>query len=165
MSSEIMGLQMDPNHLSCFIHNFSPGCIGYWKYPLIRSNPLPGYVFLEAVRNLLWDKDSLPSLSTFGGSESELSILDVIGCQFQDFADPHFTPSHQFKNQPVPGFDGSENDFIHHFLFENAPTDGSGWAIQLFQHRGITWASEIGVEVLGDEVEEGSELGIPGALG
>ena len=30
---------------------------------------------------------------------------------------------------------------------------------------GIAWASEIGIEVLGDEVEKGSELGVPGAFG
>ena len=53
MSSEIMRFQVDSNHLSCFIHNFSPSRIGYWKYPLIRSNPFPGDVFPEAVGHLL----------------------------------------------------------------------------------------------------------------
>jgi hypothetical protein len=42
MSPEIMGFQMDPNHLSCFVHNLSPCRIGYWKYPLVRSNPVTG---------------------------------------------------------------------------------------------------------------------------
>ena len=98
MSSEIMGFQMDPNHLSRIIHNFSPGCIGYWKYPLIKPNPFRGYVFLETVRNLLRDEDNFPFLATLGGSEGELSILDISGCQFQYFADPHPTPGHQFKN-------------------------------------------------------------------
>jgi hypothetical protein len=98
MSSEIMGFQMDPNHLSRFIHNFSPGCIGYWKYPLIRPNSFPGYVFLEAVRNLMRDKDDLPFLAALGGSESELSIFNITRCQFQDFTDPHPTSGHQFKN-------------------------------------------------------------------
>ncbi len=93
-----MRFQMNPDHLSCFIHNVSPGRIGYREYPLIRPNPLPGYVFLEPVRNLLGDKDNLPFLPTFGGCERELSILDVIGGQFQYLADPHSTPSHQLKN-------------------------------------------------------------------
>jgi hypothetical protein len=158
MSSEIMGFQMDPNHLSRFIHNFSPGCIGYWKYPLIRPNPFPGYVFLQTTCNLLRDEDNFPFLATLGGSKSELSVLDVIGCQFQYLADPHSTAGHQLKHEPISGFDGAEDDFIHHFLFKNGPMDRSRWAIQLLQHGGIAWASEIGIEVLGDEVEKGSEL-------
>jgi len=165
MSPQIMGPQMDPNHLSCFIYNFSPHRIGYWKDPLIRPNPFPGYVFLETICNLLWDEDNLQFLSAFGGFESKLSIFDVIGCQFQDLADPHPTPSHQFKNQPIPGFDGVENDFIHYFLFEDSPPDGCRWAVQLLQHRGVTGASEVRIEILGNEVEEGSELGVSGAFG
>ena len=120
---------MDPNHLSCFIHNFSSGRIGYRKYPLIRSNSFPGYVFLEAVRNLLRDEDNFPFLAALGASERELSILDVSGCQFQDFADPHSTSGHQFKNESIPGFYGAKNDFIHYFLFQNGPADGSGGTI------------------------------------
>src|SRR3990170_3704023 len=131
MSSEIMRFQMDPNYLSCFIHNFSPGCIGYWEYPLIRPNPFPGYVFLEAVRNLLRDEDNFPFLAALWGSESELSVLDVIWYQFQDLADPHSTPGHQLKNEPVPGFDGTKDYFIYYFLFENGPADGPGGTIQL----------------------------------
>jgi len=165
VSPEIMGFQMDPNHLSRFIHNFSPGCIGYWKYPLIRPNPFPGYVFLEAVRNLLRDEDNFPFLAALGGSESELSIFNISRCQFQDLADPHPTPGHQLKNQPIPGFGGAKDDFIYDFLFQDLPTDGSRGSIQLFQHRGIAWASEIGIKILGDEVEKGSELGVPGAFG
>src|SRR5271157_1116551 len=77
MSSEVMRFQMDPHHLSCFIHNLSPGRIGYWKYPFIGSNPFLGDVFLEAVRNLLRDEDNFPFLAALGGSERELSVLNV----------------------------------------------------------------------------------------
>ena len=34
-----------------------------------------------------------------------------------------------------------------------------------FSIGGVTGASEVGIEVLGDEVKEGSELGVPGAFG
>jgi hypothetical protein len=98
VESEVMRFQINPQHLSCFIHNFSPGRIGYRKYPLIRPNPFPGNVFLEAIRNLLRDEDNFPFLATLGGSESELSVLDITGCQFQDLVDPHPTSGHQFKN-------------------------------------------------------------------
>jgi len=73
-------VQMDTNYLSCFIHNFSPGSIGYREYSLIRSNPFSGDVFLEAVRNLLRDEDDFPFLAALGSSESELSVLNVKGC-------------------------------------------------------------------------------------
>ena len=129
MSPAIVRTQVNSYHLSCFIHNFSPNRIGYREYPLIRPNPFSGYVFLETVGNLLWDEDNLPFLSTFGGSESEFSILDITGGQFQDFADPHPTSGHQFKNESVPGFDGPKDDFIHHFFFENGPADGSRGSI------------------------------------
>jgi hypothetical protein len=82
MSPQIMGPQMNPYQFPSIIHHFSSGCIGYREYPLIGPNSFPGYVFLEAVRNLLRDKDNFPFFSTLGGLERKLSILDVIGCQF-----------------------------------------------------------------------------------
>ncbi len=164
MSSEIMRFQMGPNHLSCFIHNLSPGRIGYWKYPLIRLDPFSGYVLLEAVCNLLRNEDDLPFLATFGSPEGEPSVLDIVWSQFQDFADPHSAPGHQLKDQPVPGSSGSEDDLIYHFLFQNGPSDGSRWPIQLFQQEGVAWTSKIEIQVLGDKVEERSQLGVPGSL-
>lgn len=58
-------------------------------------------------------------------------------------------------HQPVSGFDRSKDDFIHDFLFENSPTDESRGSIELLQHRGIAWASEIAIEILSNEIEEG----------
>jgi len=156
---------VDANHVACFIHNFSPGRIGYREYSLVRPNPFLGYVFLEAVRNLLRDEDNFLFLSTFGGSERELSILDVNGFQFQNFTDPHPTSGHQLKNQPIPGFDRAKDDLIHHLLFQNSTAVESRGSIILLQHRGITGASEIGIKILGDKVEKGCELGVPGAFG
>ena len=121
---------------------------------MIRPNPFPGNVFLEAVRNLLRNKNNFQFLAALGGSESELSILDITGSQFQDLADPHSTPSHQLKKEPIPGFDGAKNDFIHHLFLQNGPTDGSRWSIQFFQHGGIAWAAEIGIEVLVNELKK-----------
>ena len=57
-------------------------------------------------------------------------------------------------DEPIPGFGGTKDDFIHYFLFENGPTDGSGWAIQLLQYRGFTWTLEILIEMWGDEKKE-----------
>ncbi len=65
----------------------------------------------------------------------------------------------------IPWFDSTENDFIHYLFFQNGPTDWTRRSIELFEHGGIAWAAEIGVEILGNEVEEGSELGVPGAFG
>ena len=83
----------------------------------------------------------------------------------QDLADPHSAPGHQFKDQPVSRFDRTKDDFVYHFLFENGPAGKSRGSIQLFQHWGITRASEIVIEVLSDEVEERDQLGVPSPFG
>jgi hypothetical protein len=165
MSPQIMGPQMNSYHLACFIHNFSPGRIGNRKDPLIGSNPFTGYVFLETVGNFLWNKDHLPFLPALGASEGQFPIFDIPGGQFQDLANPHPTPGHQLKNQPIPGFGGAKDDFIHDFLFQDLPTDGTRGSIKFSKHRGIAWVSEVRVKVLGDKIEEGSELGVPGVFG
>ena len=83
----------------------------------------------------------------------------------EDFTDPHRTPSHQLKHQSVSGFDRAKDDLIHDFLFEDGPSDESRRTIELFQHRSIAWTPEIGIEILSDEIEERSELGVPGPFG
>ena len=77
MPPEIMGSQMNANHLSCLVHNPSPGGVGYWKDPLIGSNPFGSYVFPEAISNLLGDKDNVSFLSTLGASEGKFAVFDV----------------------------------------------------------------------------------------
>jgi hypothetical protein len=72
----------------------------------------------------------------------------------EDFTDPHSTPSHQLKKQSVSGFEGTKDNLVYHFLFKNIPTDESRGSIEFFEHRCVTGTSEIGIEVLGDEVEE-----------
>ena len=59
----------------------------------------------------------------------------------------------------------SKDDLIHDFLFENSPTGESRRSVELFQHRGVTRASEIMIEVLSDEIEERGQLGVPGPFG
>jgi hypothetical protein len=73
---------MDPNHVSCFIHNLSPCRIGNWEYPLVWPDLFPGYVFLEAVRNLLRDKDDFPFLSAFGSLSVSFRSSMPLGVNF-----------------------------------------------------------------------------------
>ena len=73
---------MDPNHLSCFVHNFSPGRVGYRKYPLARSNPFPGYIFFEAVRNLLRDEDNFSFLGALGARRVNFLSSISLGINF-----------------------------------------------------------------------------------
>ena len=68
---------MDPNHLSCLVHNPSTGRIGYWEDPLIGSNPFGSYVFPETVGHFLRDKDNLSFLSALRASESQFPVIDV----------------------------------------------------------------------------------------
>ena len=156
---------MNSNQFSCLIHNSPRCCVGYWKNPPIRSNPFAGYVLLQAVRYFLRNKDNLPFLPTLWASKSEFAVFAIVGSQLQYLTDSHSAPGHQLKDQPVSGFSGSEDDFIHGILFQNSPTDGSRWPIQFLQPGGFAWASKIRILVLGDEVEEGCQLGVPGTLG
>ena len=54
---------------------------------------------------------------------------------------------------------------MHHFLFQDGPADGARRSVKLLEHWSVTGASKIRIQVLGDEVEEGSQLGIPGTFG
>jgi len=145
---------MDPYHLPCFIHN-SPACgVGYWKDALICLNPFGSNVFSETVSYFLRNEHDLPLFSTLGSLEGPLPIFDVSRGQLEDLANSHPSPGHQLKNQSVSGFDSAEYHFIYDLLFENGPPGKSGGPIEFFQHGCVAWASEIGIEVLGDEVEE-----------
>jgi hypothetical protein len=156
---------MDSNNLSGLIYHPSSGRIGYWKDPLICPNPFDSDVFSETVGHLLGNENYLTLFTTFGASEGEFPVFDIGRGQLQNLTDPHSTPSHQFKNQSVPGFDGAKDSLIHYFFFQNVPAGESWGSIELFQHRGVTGASEIRIEVFDDEVEEGGQLGVPGLFG
>ncbi len=96
--------------------------------------------------------------------EGEFPVFDIGGGQLQNLTDSHPTPGHQLKNQTIPGFDGTKDVLIHNFFFQNVPAGESGSSIELLQHRSVTGASEIRIEVFDDEVEEGGQLGVPGLL-
>jgi hypothetical protein len=144
---------MDPNNLSGLVYNPSPGGIGYWKNPLIGLNPFGSNVFPEKVSHLLGDKDNLTLFTNLWASEGEFSIFDITRGQLQNLTAPHPTTGHQFKNQSDPGFDGTKDGLIHDFLFQNVLPSESWGSIELLQHRSITGASEIGIEIFDDEVE------------
>jgi len=132
------------------------------KKPLIRLNPFAGYVFSETISHLLGNEDNLPLFTTLWAWEGEFPVFDISRGQLQNLTDPHPTPSHQLKNQAVSGFYGAKDGLIHYFLFQNAPAGESWGSIEFLQHRGVTGASETGIEVFDDEVEEGGQLGVPG---
>jgi hypothetical protein len=105
------------------------------------------------VGHLLRDKHHLPFFSALRGSKGKLAVLDISRGQLENLADSHSTSGHQFEDQPVPGFDGTKDGLIHNFLFQNVPPSESWGPIELLQHRSVTGASEIGIEVFDDEVE------------
>ncbi len=76
---------------------------------------------------------------------------------WRKFIEPKGRPSTRMRT--VPTYQEGDTQF------QNGPADGTGGSIQLLQHRGIAWASEIGIKILGDEVEKGSKLGVPDAFG
>ncbi len=165
VSPQIVRSQMDPNNPSSLVYNPSAGCIGYWKNSFVRLNPFAGDVFSKAIGNLLGDENNLTLFATLWASEGKFPVFDISRGQLQNLTNSHPTSGHQFKNQPVPGFDGTKDGLIHYFLFQNIPAGESWGSIELFQHRSTARASEIGIEVLSDEIEERGQLGIPSPFG
>jgi hypothetical protein len=56
--------------------------------------------------------------------QRQLSVLEVVGCRFENLPDPHSSPCHQFQDQPVADLAGPKNDFIDSFLFDDVPVGG-----------------------------------------
>ena len=129
MPPQIMGPQMNPNHVPRLVYNSSARSVGYWEDPLIRPNSFAGYVLPETVSHLLGDKDDLPFLTAFRAPEDELPVFDITRDQLQDLTDPHPTPGHQFKNYPVSGFDRAKDDLIYYFLVDDWPADESSGSV------------------------------------
>ena len=156
---------MDPYHFPGLVHDSPARGVGYWKDPLICLNPFGSNVFSETISHLLGDENNLTLFTTLWASEGEFPVFDIGGGQLQNLTDPHPTPGHEFKNQSVSWFDGAKDGLIHYFLFQDVPAGESWGSIEFLQHRGVTGASETGIEVFDDEVEEGGQLGVPGLFG
>jgi len=145
---------MDPDHFSGLVHNPLSCSVGNREYPLICSDSFSTYVFSESIGHLLGNENNLPVLATFWTFEGQYPVFNVSRGQLEDLTDPHPAPGHEFKKQPVPGFDGAKDNFIHHLFSQDGPAGEARGSIEFFEHGGGVWAFEIGIKGLGDKVEE-----------
>ncbi len=77
---------------------------------------------------------------------------------------PEFTPGHQFKHQPIPRFGGSEKDLVHRLFFKDFPFRDDSFAILFTDHWRIAGIMQTMVQVVADEIEKGTNVGVANAL-
>jgi len=107
----------------------------------------------------------LPFFAAFRVSEGQLPVVDVHRPQLQDLADSHAATGHQFQHEAVPQFLGCEDDFVDHILSDDLPGNHGPRPEHLPEHRAVTGAPKIVVDIGSDEVEEGGEVGVFDAFG
>jgi len=78
---------------------------------------------------------------------------------------PHTAPGHQFQHEPIPGLGGPENDLVHGLPFDDIPFRGHALPVELADHGRITWIYKAVVQIVADEIEEGTNVGITDAFG
>jgi hypothetical protein len=94
-----------------------------WKDPLIFTDVFSPYVFLESIGNLLRDKYNFLLLATFRISQKQLPVVYIIWGELQDFADPHASPCHQFKDQSVSCLCGPKNNLVDGLFLDDIPVN------------------------------------------
>ncbi|MGD9249603.1 MAG: hypothetical protein PVG19_00170 [Desulfobacterales bacterium] len=97
--------------------------------------------------------------------QDQFTILKVLQPEFQHLTDPHASPGHQFKHESIPGFGGSKNDFIHGFFFNDFPFGNDPFTILFPDHGRVAWITQFVIEIVADEIEEGTNVGIADTLG
>jgi len=106
-----------------------------------------------------------PFFPAFRFPKGQFPALDISESEFEHFADSHTTPGHQFKNQPIPGFHGSENDLVNGFFLKDIPVSRCFRPEKFPHHRRVTGITEILINVVTDEIEKSGELGIADLFG
>ena len=119
-----MGLQMDPHNLPRLLDHHSRRWIGNRENPLVRLDLVLTYKFLQAMGQLLGNEGNLSLTPALGRLDVDPPPFNITGPQIENFTDSHPTSGHQFQDEPVSFVRGSENDFVHGFLFHDLPGDG-----------------------------------------
>ena len=110
---------MDADQFTGFFHDASGGTICYRESSGIGIDPIVTNIFLEPVGYFLWQENHLGLSAAFRFSDNDLPVFEIRGGEFQDLADSHTTPGHEFEHEPVSWVVRSENNFIDNVLFED----------------------------------------------
>lgn len=98
------------------------------------------------------------SPAAFGIPDDQSPAIHIIGSEIQHFANSHAPAGHQFQEQPITCFSGSEDNLINSLFFNDIPVHGSGWTEKFLQHRFIARILKMWIESFADEVEKTSEM-------
>ena len=110
---------MNPDQLTALYNNDPGSSVGYRKNPIAEFDAIVTDIFLEPIRNFLGQKGNLHFLATLGVPDDNLSIFDILGCEFQDLSDSHAAMCHEFEHEAISWILCSENDFIDHIFFQD----------------------------------------------
>jgi hypothetical protein len=89
-----MRFQDNADQVTGFLDNDPCGSIGYRENPGTGFDPIVADIFLESVRNFLWQKSNLCLFSALGISNDNLSFLNIYGFELQNFADTQAATGH-----------------------------------------------------------------------
>lgn len=92
MSVQMMRSQVDPCQFPGFLNNKSRCGIGYREGPLTRFNPPLANMLLESGGKPRRNEDRLFPSATLRVPDNQSLAINIIGSEFQDFADSD-TPS------------------------------------------------------------------------
>jgi hypothetical protein len=165
MPTQVMRSEFDTDQFAGFDNHHSGSLIGNRKYPITGFVAHLQRVFTQSIRHFLRDEHKLIFLAAFGFTQDKLAVLQIAQLQFQHFTDAHATTGHQFEDQSIANFSGAENYLVNGFLFDDFPSQRHPLAIKLANHGPVAWISELGIDIVADEIEERSELGITDSLG
>ena len=108
---------MNFDQITGFLDNNPGSSVGYRKNSIIGSDPVVADIFLEAIRDFLRQEGNLRLFSTLGIPNDSLPVFDILGCEFENLADPHARAGHEFENEALPGIGRSEDDLIDYVFF------------------------------------------------
>jgi hypothetical protein len=114
-----MGFQTDPGQLPGLFNNDPGGSIGYRKNTGTYFDAGMIDLFLESVRNSLWQESNLRLFFTLGVPDNSLPVFDIYWYEF--LAPPILMPLRAMgsSSNRFLGSWGRENNFIDHILFKN----------------------------------------------
>ena len=115
--------------------------------------------------DFLRKEHQLSLLATLRISEHQLSFINIPGLELEDFTYSHTTTGHELKDQAVPEFLGSKDDFINGLFFNNIPVAKRFCLEELSHHGSIAWILKRMIDVGFDEIEECRKMGVAGSLG
>ena len=165
MAPQVVWSEMDPHQGAGLFDHDPGGGIGDGENSQTSFSASGLEVILQPIGQLLGDEDDLCLLATFGVSDYEFLVLHIPASKFENLANPHATPGHEFQHEAVPYFGGPEDDLVDGLLFLDLPMHQLPRPKEFLQHRGVTGILELSVQIIADEVEEGLEISVTSMLG